>query len=203
MFRFLAAAAFVLAALPGSTALSAGLDTANPAFAQVSDITTSIPIGALEFCTARPAECARNTDVVGAALLTDAAWGELLQVNGDVNASVLPVTDHDLYGVEEFWTFPNGFGDCEDIALAKRRALIERGWPASTLLMAVARQANGEGHAVLMVRTDRGDLILDNQDGSVRVWTDTPYHYLKRQSQEDPGAWVDIADPRAILVASR
>ena len=62
--------------------------------------------------------------------------------------------------------------------------------------MAVVASANGEGHAVLMVRTDRGDLVLDNQDGTVQLWNDTPYQYIKRQSQANAGQWVDIIDNR-------
>ena len=61
----------------------------------------------------------------------------------------------------------------------------------------------GDGHAVLMVRTDRGDLVLDNQDSRVLVWNQTPYQYLKRQSQADASRWVDLVDDRAgVMVAS-
>ncbi len=62
--------------------------------------------------------------------------------------------------------YPPTAGDCEDIALLKRRDLIEKGWPVGALLMTVVRQANGEGHAVLTVLTDRGDLVLDNLKSS-------------------------------------
>jgi predicted transglutaminase-like cysteine proteinase len=116
-----------------------------------------------------------------------------------MNSEIVPITDADLYKVGEFWTYPPGYGDCEDIALAKRKALIEGGWDAGALLMAVVRERNGNGHAVLMVRTDRGDLILDNQDGYVRLWSDTPYHFIKRQSQTNAGDWVAIDDSRAVL----
>jgi predicted transglutaminase-like cysteine proteinase len=55
---------------------------------------------------------------------------------------------------------------------------------------------------VLLARTDRGDLVLDNQDGDIHVWNETPYTYLKRQSQANSGAWVDIVDQRPVLVAT-
>lgn len=163
---------------------------------------TSIPVGHLEFCRARPGECTPNTDLVPAVALDEARWGELLDINADMNRSIVPITDQDLYQVAEFWTYPNGYGDCEDIALAKRGALIRAGWPASTLLMAVVREANGDGHAVLMVRTDRGDLVLDNKDGRIHVWNETPYHFVKRQSQADAGQWVDLIDERAVIMAA-
>ena len=129
---------------------------------------------------------------------------KLVQVNNVVNAAVTAMTDQDYYQVAEYWAYPDaGYGDCEDFALAKRKALIEAGWNPSTLLVTVVREAKGTGHAVLMVRTDRGDLVLDNQDGRILVWNETPYTYLKRQSQADAGQWVDLVDPRTTFVASK
>jgi predicted transglutaminase-like cysteine proteinase len=175
----------------------------NVAFANVSLQTTSIPVGAAQFCAGHQRECGVNPDPVATMTLTEERWAELLAANSQMNTSITPVTDEDLYQVAEYWTYPdNGYGDCEDIALAKRRDLIARGWAPSTLLMAVVRQTNGEGHAVLMVRTDRGDLVLDNQDAMIRVWTDSPYHFLKRQSQANSAQWVDIVDDRPIVVAA-
>lgn len=163
---------------------------------------TSIPIGALEFCQNRPTECGPNRQVMEEMTLTQKRWTELLGVNTYFNQTIVPITDQQLYHTAEFWTYPNGYGDCEDIALAKRRDLISKGWPASTLLMTVVKQADGEGHAVLLVRTDRGDLVLDNQDGRINLWSDTPYHFLKRQSQANSGDWVDLVDDRPVMMAT-
>lgn len=179
------------------------LDTSNIAFVQTGAKPTSVPVGAAEFCKSHATECLPNARVVDALTLTEASWTQLLTVNANENAAIVPVTDEDLYHVAEFWTYPNGYGDCEDIALAKRRDLISAGWPASVLLMAVVRERNGDGHAVLMVRTDRGDLVLDNQVGEVNVWNQTPYQYIKRQSQLSPAQWVDMVDNRPIVVASK
>ena len=181
---------------------AAALDLANVAFVQTSAGTTSIPVGHLEFCNSHPAECRANDRVVPAMALTDTSWQQLVSVNAYYNQNVVPVTDQVLYQVAEFWTFPNGYGDCEDFALAKRRDLINAGWHPSTLMVAVVKEANGNGHAVLLVRTDRGDLVLDNQDGAVRLWSETPYKFVKRQSQANPGQWVDMIDDRTIVVAA-
>jgi len=189
-----------LAALCATPA--AALDLTNVAFVQTATGNTSIPVGHAEFCKTRPAECQANANPVLAVNLDEARWAQLLEVNAHFNNTVVPVADTDLYGVEEFWTYPNGYGDCEDFVLAKRRALIEAGWPASTLLMAVVREASGDGHAVLIVRTDRGDLVLDNQDGLIRVWNETAYQFVKRQDQAHAGRWVDMIDNRAITVAT-
>ena len=166
---------------------------------------TSIPVGHAEYCARWSEDCLPNTASSDMVDLTPALWEQLQRVNNVFNTTITPASDIDLYGVEEFWTFPvNGYGDCEDFVLAKRAALIEMGWDAGVLLITVVRQANGEGHAVLTVRTDRGDLVLDNQEGLIRLWSDTPYTFLKRQSQANAGQWVDLVDPRGdILVAQR
>jgi predicted transglutaminase-like cysteine proteinase len=49
----------------------------------------------------------------------------------------------------------------------------------------------GEGHAVLMVRTDRGDFILDNKRNAVLPWHQTGYVYVKREGQ-DSASWVSL-----------
>ena len=184
-----------------ASATEAGaIDLSSDAFAFGSSV-TSTPIGHYEFCRASGDECRENEEVVEAVILTQSKWDQLLSINAGINMAVSPVTDQELYGRAEFWTYPQGAGDCEDYVLAKRRALLDAGWFSSTLLIAVVRQKTGEGHAVLLVRTDRGDLVLDNQDGDIHVWNETPYTYLKRQSQADAGQWVDIED-RRIIVAS-
>ncbi|MEO5806771.1 transglutaminase-like cysteine peptidase [Devosia sp.] len=192
----------VLIALFAVATPALALDTNNIAFVQTASKPTSIPVGAAEFCKSHATECLPNAHVVELMELTPARWTQLLTINANTNSAIVPVTDQDLYHVAEFWTYPNGYGDCEDIALAKRRDLINAGWPASTLLMTVVRQTNGDGHAVLLVRTDRGDLVLDNQEGAINVWNATPYQYIKRQSQANPGQWVDMFDNRPIIVAA-
>ena len=66
----------------------------------------------------------------------------------------------------------------------------------------MVRQPNGDGHAVLTVRTSHGDFILDNLEPRVLAWTDTEYTYLKRQSERNSGAWVAIDDDRNVAVGS-
>jgi predicted transglutaminase-like cysteine proteinase len=192
----------LFAALAAIVSPAAALDLTNVAFIQSVDKPTSIPVGHLEFCQQRPAECQPNAQIVPAMPLNDGNWQQLVSINGHYNQTIVPVTDQDLYRVGEFWTYPNGYGDCEDFALAKRRDLINAGWPASTLMIAVVKEANGNGHAVLIARTDRGDFVLDNQDGAIRLWSETPYKFIKRQSQAHAGQWVDMLDDRVFTTAS-
>jgi predicted transglutaminase-like cysteine proteinase len=192
------AAAFIIAASGTAASAATLVDFANPAFAPVLG-PTSTPIGHAEFCKMHRDECGDNPQVTEAVVLTDDLWEQLVRTNNRMNTEIVPVTDADLYQVGEFWTYPDGYGDCEDFALAKRRDLIEQGWDASALLMAVVRESNGNGHAVLIVRTDRGDLVLDNQDSFVRLWNETPYQFIKRQSQHNAGSWVLIDDTRTVV----
>src|SRR5579859_1042130 len=97
----------------------------------------------------------------------------------------------------------DGYGDCEDYVLLKRKMLIDAGWPREALLITVVRDKKGEGHAVLTVKTDKGEFILDNQNENVVAWTETGYRFVKRQSQSDPNVWVSLGDNRpAVSTAS-
>jgi predicted transglutaminase-like cysteine proteinase len=193
--------ALVIFALATMPAAADTIDFSNAAFAPVTG-PTSVPVGHAEFCKTHRDECRMNGRVVEVETLSEERWQQLVAVNYAFNSAIVPETDEDLYRVAEYWTYPNGRGDCEDIALAKRRELIADGWDPSTLLMTVVREANGAGHAVLMVRTDRGDLVLDNQASQVLVWNNTPYVFIKRQSQTDAGKWVSIADNRAQVITA-
>jgi predicted transglutaminase-like cysteine proteinase len=98
--------------------------------------------------------------------------------------------------VVEKWSYPDdGYGDCEDYVLLKRRMLLQAGWPREALLITVVRDKKDEGHAVLTVKTDKGDYVLDNQAESIVLWSDTGYRFVKRQSQTDPNMWVSLGDP--------
>ena len=196
----------LIAAVMFTSPVAAGgltpVDFTNVAFAPDTGW-TSIPIGAADFCRREPTACQPNKTVVQAETLTPASWSQLIAVNDAVNRKIVPETDQDNYHQVEYWTYPaDGRGDCEDIALEKQRELIAAGWDPSTLLMTVVREADGNGHAVLMVRTDRGDLILDNQNGKVLLWKDTNYEFVKRQSQADAGKWVGLNDDRATIMAT-
>jgi predicted transglutaminase-like cysteine proteinase len=79
--------------------------------------------------------------------------------------------------------------------LLKQRLLIERGWPASSLLITVLRDENNEGHAVLMARTSRGDFLLDNKRAEIMTWNESHYSFVKRQSGRDPKVWVSLTRP--------
>jgi predicted transglutaminase-like cysteine proteinase len=159
---------------------------------------TSQPIGHYDFCQERPVECQVLSDDTTPAVLTEASWRELQEVNNLVNAAIVPVTDQELFGEPEVWFYPNTRGDCEDYVLLKRRILIDQGWHEADLLITVVRRPDGEGHAVLTVRTDRGDFVLDNLEADIRLWSDTDYVFIKRQAEGNTGRWQAIEDGRSV-----
>jgi predicted transglutaminase-like cysteine proteinase len=174
---------------------------ASAPFMATAGLTTQ-PAGHHEFCKHHRNECQIKTRGDARVRLTPARWNELVAVNSAVNRAIKPVTDEELFGREEVWVYPTTMGDCEDFVLLKRRELIRKGWPVGSLLVTVVRQKNGDGHAVLTVLTDRGDLVLDNLEQEVKVWSQTDYFFLKRQSEFDTGRWVAIDDARTSSVGS-
>jgi predicted transglutaminase-like cysteine proteinase len=163
------------------------------------------PIGWVQFCGDEPQEC--NVPALNArpAALDDRRWKQLVRINREVNEEIEPVSDLEHWGTLEKWSFPtDGKGDCEDYVLEKRKRLIEAGWPRQALLVTVVRDRKGDGHAVLTVKTDRGDFVLDNQEVRVKGWTDTGYKFIKRQSETHPNKWVSLGGvDNAILTANR
>ncbi|HTV69550.1 MAG TPA: transglutaminase-like cysteine peptidase [Rhizobiaceae bacterium] len=183
-------------------ALTAGLAVPASASPMVTGGLTSQPIGHYEFCQKNPAECSIRPRDVGPERSSDRLWTELRAVNVRVNQAVKPMSDIDIHGKDEVWSYPDGVGDCEDYVLEKRRDLNRAGLSLSNLLITVVRKQDGEGHAVLTVRTDAGDFILDNLTDKIRAWDQTGYRFLKRQAADHTGRWVTIREGQSTLVGA-
>ena len=161
------------------------------------------PIGWTDFCAQSPRECDGRPLEARDVVLSQKAWKDLVRINKWVNDSIKPMTDMDHWGVIERWSYPDdGYGDCEDYVLLKRRMLMQAGWPRQALLITVVRDQKGEGHAVLTVKTDKGEFILDNQEDQILLWSETSYHFVKRQSQMDQNVWVSLGDNRPAFAAT-
>jgi predicted transglutaminase-like cysteine proteinase len=163
-----------------------------PSSSSVAVIGAAAPIrGWVDFCLRYRSDCMVGTSAPRIVTLTDKTWSQLQSVNRQVNSSIRLVTDLDHWGVTEKWDYPtDGKGDCEDLALLKRRMLIQAGLPRQALLMTAVYNQRGEGHAILMVKTDRGDFVLDSARSDIVGWNETGYRYVMRQSQENPNRWV-------------
>ena len=189
-------------ALLGTVALLLAMGATGLAEPMALGGLTSQPIGHYEFCKADPAECLVRTRDARPERMNGTLWRRLTEVNKIVNASVRPMNDFDIYGKDEVWAYPDGVGDCEDYVLEKRRDLMREGLSPANLLITVVRKSDGEGHAVLTVRTSKGDFILDNLTDSVRQWNHTGYRFLKRQASDHTGHWVTIREGQTPLVGS-
>lgn len=155
--------------------------------------TTSVPFGWVDFCERYAGECDGPALAAQDVVLTPRSLRDVERIDRAVNKAVAPVTDMAHWGVVDRWDYPtDGRGDCEDYALEKRRQLIAAGYPRQALLMTVVKDHAGDGHAVLTVKTDRGEFVLDNMTDAVLPSGDTGYRFVKRQSQRDPNVWESI-----------
>lgn len=191
-------------ALPGIATQTTGVGSGEPARYMRVYGPADAPFGFVQFCERQPRECVGDDKGTARVAATPAALAELDYVNRVANKSVQPITDREQYGVDEYWTIPGAQGDCEDYALLKKRTLIEREWPTAALLITVVLDENRQGHAILTARTDAGDLILDNKHDELKLWHQTPYQFLMRQSANNPMGWMslDPATSRAPSVAA-
>ncbi len=155
------------------------------------------PIGFVKFCISNPTECQPTGDAKAALEMSQEQWNLIHQVNTYVNGEIAPVSDMELYGEAEFWTFPTTAGDCEDYLLLKKRYLEGLGFPSNALLITVVLDEKREGHAVLTLATNEGDYILDNRHNEVLAWKQSNYTFLKRQSRDNPRQWISLANKKS------
>jgi predicted transglutaminase-like cysteine proteinase len=175
--------------------------------------------GWTKFCEDYRPICAMTAVQPQLASLSAEKRQELLAVNVTVNARIKPKTDAEHWGTAneryvyrdqtgaifdvDKWDYAeDGYGDCEDYVLVKRKTLLLMGWPRSALLITFVKryeEKKGEkvlvGHAVLTVKTSDGDLILDNMTSEIKRWWEAGYLYEKRQSEEDPNIWLALRPP--------
>jgi len=178
---------------------------AIPARATVTGGTTPAPRGWTEFCERYRDECLAGTMPPAVIAMTPENWARIEHINDWVNSTIEGIPDQDHWGIVERWDMAeDGRGDCEDFVLVKRRAAMQAGFPRQALLITVVLDTHGDGHAVLTVRTDRGDYVLDNIRDAILPWTETGYQFLKRQAPENQNVWVSIDAPvtSPALVAS-
>lgn len=149
----------------------------------------SAPQGARGLCARYAWSCAARSAM--ARPMDDAELLAMVtRVNSSVNTKVRQISDMRQYRTEELWALPTKQGgDCEDFALLKKHELIRLGVPPHKLLLATALTRKRESHAVLIVRTGRGDMVLDNLTSRVRPWNETGYSFLRMQNPDAPASW--------------
>jgi predicted transglutaminase-like cysteine proteinase len=68
--------------------------------------------------------------------------------------------------------------------------------------MTVVLDELGAGHAVLMMRTNRGDFILDNKTDAVLPWHKTGYEFIKREGAQGM-AWVALNHHAPVITTAK
>jgi len=189
----LAGALFGLGLLAQNGGAQAQTLAALPNARPIEHIGVARPVlGWVKFCERHPDECRVDVSEPALVTMTPQVWRAIVLTNRRVNARIKPKTDKDHFGVVDSWDFPDdGYGDCEDYQLLKRRLLAQQGLSRRAMRMTVVIDDQGEGHAVLMVRSDRGDFILDNKTNAVLAWNQTGYVFVKREGQDDT-AWASL-----------
>lgn len=132
-------------------------------------------------------ECDRSGEQV--LKLTPELLKTIQSVNLEVNQSISFVLDPDQYDQEEFWNIPSsGMGDCEDNALEKRRRLALLGLSRGSMSMATAfHKTQLYAHGLLIIETDKGSLVLDQDNDEVLLWHETVYGFESRERVD--GSW--------------
>lgn len=187
-----------------STQTYAGSAPVLPAASHpIAAVGTAKPIAAwARFCAGHPTECAVVPSEPARITLTPQTWQTLKRINRQVNGSIKPMTDRRHWSVEDRWDLAeDGYGDCEDYQLLKRKRLAEAGFPRRALRMTAVLDEEGAGHAVMMVRTDRGDFILDNKRNAVLPWSSTGYIYIERESSNGD-SWASLGGTIAFPIAT-
>ena len=197
------AAWFLVAALGAPVQAQTAIAALPEASAPANPTGEARPLLAwLQFCERFPAECAVDPAEAATVPLSARLWSTVVAVNRKVNTSIKAVTDQDHWGVPDRWDFAEDrLGDCEDFQIVKRRLLAEAGLPRRAMRMTVVIDEKGEGHAVLMLRTDRGDFILDNKTDTVLPWYRTGYIFVKREGQAS-ATWVSLGGATSPVVTA-
>lgn len=176
MRRLLLIGTILLGAMAAGPAWAAPMDAAQP----LGKVTkrSAAPLGYQLYCLKNKEQCrgggAQQVKHSGQLL------SKLKRVNSAVNNGMRFKNDKtDRWGKGS---------DCEDYALAKRKLLIREGVSPSALRMAVVRNSKGEGHAVLIVKTDRGEMVLDNARAKILPRHATGYTFLA-VATSNPRKW--------------
>ncbi len=167
------------------------VDAASPPKFITAKHAVAAPEAAARLCQTYSWACSAQGARVSAGSSADLA--ALKQVNASINRSVREITDESQFRVLDHWTLPTSKGgDCEDFALLKKQHLMQMGFPAKSLLIATVLDRQRQGHAVLVVRTSHGDLVLDNLTNKIKYWDDTGYMFLRMQNPNAPSTWIMV-----------
>lgn len=127
------------------------------------------------------------------------------KVNRQLN-QVKYISDSKNWGKSDYWSTPAEFinrgGDCEDYAISKYTALRTLGVPEDRMRVAIVHDnVKNVPHAVLVVYTDEGTVILDNQNKGL-VDGDKLQRYRPIFSINRTAWWLHTAPSKTILASA-
>ncbi|WKA30556.1 transglutaminase-like cysteine peptidase [Bradyrhizobium roseum] len=160
---------------------------------------TLSPFQHVRFCLRYPADCKSDPTEITTVELTAETLETMHRVNRDVNLSIMPVAKNDAIA-DGGWTISPVSGDCNDYAVTKRHELVQKGFPTKAVRLAVVKTSSGIGHLVLVVATNKGNLVLDNLSETIVPWQFTKYQWVKIQSSSDARYWFEIM-PRTLVLS--
>jgi predicted transglutaminase-like cysteine proteinase len=162
---------------------------------------TLAPMAFTRFCVKYVEECKPQRLMFrgGRIKLTNLRWTELANVNSSVNSSI---RNKESIADQE-WLLDPLVGNCNDYAVTKRHQLLAVGWPARAVLLGEVVTFSGEHHVVVVVRTNIGDLVLDNLTDVIMPWFQKPFHWVRVQTSRDPNYWASISEPSAAQIITR
>jgi predicted transglutaminase-like cysteine proteinase len=143
------------------------------------------PLGYQLMCLKNPNASECKGGGKASVTVTKDVMATLKRVNTQVNRSIRP--KYDPTGVD-VWAADVRSGDCEDYVLTKRRALIKAGISPSSLRIAYVKTRKGEDHAILVIKTNGKDLVLDNLTATVKPLSQTGYRVVS-MSGSNPRQW--------------
>jgi predicted transglutaminase-like cysteine proteinase len=117
------------------------------------------------------------------------------------------ISDSKNWGQSDYWATPVEFmergGDCEDYAIAKYTALRALGVPEDRLRVAIVHDMQKNvPHAVLVVYTDDGTVVLDNQNKGLvdgeKLQRYRPIFSINRQAW-----WLHTAPAKTIMASAQ
>jgi predicted transglutaminase-like cysteine proteinase len=153
------------------------------------------PMAFTQFCLRYRGECRTRPMFRGGPVrLSEERWADLKEINQVVNRGIAPERN-ELGLAGEQWLINPARGDCNDYAVSKRHELLERGWPARALLLSEVMVNSGEHHLILVVRTNSGDLVLDNMTPQIKPWSRVPYRWVRMQMPNSK-LWATISSTR-------
>jgi predicted transglutaminase-like cysteine proteinase len=162
------------------------------------DLPILAPMAYTRFCLEYSEDCERRgMDLRRRTVaLTAERWVELTTVNRQINRDIVPQRDEGDVLAEEWRVHPMA-GNCHDYAVTKRHELLAQGWPSSSLLLSEVVTGSGEHHLVLVVRTNEGDVVLDNLDANIQPVQMVPYRWVRIQSTSNPNFWFTVGPGKA------